>query len=57
MSKVRLLNSQKAPAEPYCTVCGTNICAVEICLLEWICWTDCGCETYVPPCTDCRPVE
>lgn len=63
MSKIRLLDGKEAgTASPTCwidigcTVCGINIC--DICLCNTlICSTECGCETYVPPCIDCSPVE
>jgi hypothetical protein len=54
VKKIRLLNAAEPPMQPCCIACGINICWPELCL---DCWTDCACEWYVPPCTDCSPVE
>jgi len=54
MPKIRLLNSATSPVEPFCLACGLNICFPELCID--ICWTD-TCETYIPPCIHCNPVE
>jgi hypothetical protein len=57
MKKIRFMNGAEAAGGIYCPitigceVCGINWC--DIC----ICDNHQGCQPYIPPCTDCNPVE
>jgi hypothetical protein len=46
--KITILNGPGEAWPDGCVICGINIAP---------CWTECGCEWYIPPCTDCQPVE